>query len=92
MRLTAAEAGERLYVGHQQPQKLQKARQTLSASEHALVCHMEASSMEGKEEVVYLISKPRTEAGAVSAMYAGAACIAKPIPRPYMTLPVRRVG
>ena len=35
----------------------------------------------------HLMSRPRTRAGAASARYAGAACIANPIPRPYMARP-----
>ena len=34
------------------------------------------------------ISNPRTDGGAVSAMYIGAACMAKPIPKPYVNLPI----
>jgi hypothetical protein len=33
------------------------------------------------------MSRPRTRAGAASARYAGAACIANPMPRPYMARP-----
>jgi hypothetical protein len=33
-----------------------------------------------------LMSSPRTDAGDVSAMYAGAACMARPMPRPYPVL------
>ena len=36
------------------------------------------------------ISKPRTDGGEVSAMYIGAACMAKPIPKPYVNLPATR--
>lgn len=36
------------------------------------------------------MSNPLTEGGDVSAMYAGAACIAKPIPSPYNTLQASR--
>ena len=35
----------------------------------------------------HLMSVPLTLAGAASAMYDGAACIAKPIPKPYRALP-----
>lgn len=44
------------------------------------------------QDVTHLMSKPLTEAAAVSAMYAGAACMAKPMPNPYVTLPVSSRG
>ncbi len=36
-------------------------------------------------------SRERTRAGHVSAMYAGAECIAKPMPTPYVTRPASRM-
>ena len=44
------------------------------------------------QDLTHLMSSPLTEAAAVSAMYAGAACIAKPMPNPYVTLPVSSRG
>ena len=41
----------------------------------------------GGQGVPNLMSRPRLDAGAVSAMYAGAACMARPMPSPYSMRP-----